>query len=59
VGSGGAEDSRTGSAGTVEKMELTSGAHASMVDREKALRTEGVNQRRKHTSAITPMACVG
>jgi hypothetical protein len=29
------------------------------VDREKAPRTEGVNQRRKRTSAITPMARVG
>jgi hypothetical protein len=30
-----------------------------MVDREKAPRTEGVNQRRKRTSVITPMARVG
>jgi hypothetical protein len=29
------------------------------VDREKAPRTKGVNQRRKRTSAITPTARVG
>jgi hypothetical protein len=29
------------------------------VDREKAPRKEGVNQRRKHISANTPTACVG
>jgi hypothetical protein len=40
-------------------MGLTRGAHASAVDREKAPRTEGVNQRRKRTSAITPTARVG
>jgi hypothetical protein len=40
-------------------MGLTSGAHASAVDREKAPRTEGVNQRRKRTSANTPTARVG
>jgi hypothetical protein len=38
---------------------LTCGAHASAVDRVKASRTEGVNQRRKRTSAFTPMARVG
>jgi hypothetical protein len=59
AGSGGAEDSWPGSAGAVEKTGLTCGAHASAVDREKAPRTEGVNQRRKHTSAITPTARVG
>jgi hypothetical protein len=47
------------SAGSLEKMELTSGAHALAVDREKALRTEGVKQRRKRTSTIMPMARVG
>jgi hypothetical protein len=40
-------------------MELTRGTHASAVDREKAPRTEGVNPRRKRTSAITPTARVG
>jgi hypothetical protein len=40
-------------------MGLTHGAHASAVDREKAPRTEGVNQKRKRTSAITPTARVG
>jgi hypothetical protein len=59
VGSGGAEDSWPRSAGAVEKTGLTHGAHASAVDREKALRMEGVNQRRKRTSAITPRARVG
>jgi hypothetical protein len=34
-------------------------AHASAVDREKKPRTEGVNQRRKRTFAITPMVRVG
>jgi hypothetical protein len=58
-GSRSGEDSRPGSAGVVEKMGLTSGAHASVVDREKAPRTEGVNQRRKRTSANMPTACVG
>jgi hypothetical protein len=43
----------------VEKTRLTSGAHASAVDREKAPRTEGMNQRRKRTSTNTPMARVG
>jgi hypothetical protein len=43
----------------VGKTGLTRGAHASVVDSEKASRTEGVNQRRKHTSAITPTAPVG
>jgi hypothetical protein len=43
----------------VGKIGLTRGAHASAVDREKAPRTEGVNQRRKRTSTITPMARVG
>jgi hypothetical protein len=49
----------TGSVGVVGKIGLTHGAHASAVDREKAPRTEGVNQRRKRTSTITPMARVG
>jgi hypothetical protein len=40
-------------------MGLTRGTHASVVDREKASRTEGVNQRRKRTSAITPTARMG
>jgi hypothetical protein len=43
----------------VEKTGLTSGPPVSVVCREKALRTEGVNQRRKRTSAITPMTRVG
>jgi hypothetical protein len=43
----------------VGKTGLTHGAHASAVDREKAPRTEGVNQRRKRTSTITPTARVG
>jgi hypothetical protein len=43
----------------VGKTGLTHGAHASAVDREKALRTEGVNERRKRTFAITLMAHVG
>jgi hypothetical protein len=38
---------------------LTRGAHESAVDKEKVPITEGVNQRRRRTSAITPMACVG
>jgi hypothetical protein len=59
LGSGGAEDSRPGSASTVEKTGLTSGPPMSTVGREKAPRTEGVNQRRKRSSAITPMARVG
>jgi hypothetical protein len=42
--------------GTVEKMKLASGAHVSAVDREKAPRTEGMNQRRKHIFANTPTA---
>jgi hypothetical protein len=46
-------------AGAVEKMGLTRGAHVSAVDREKAPRTEGVSQRRKRTSATTPTARVG
>jgi hypothetical protein len=49
----------TGPAGAVGKIGLIHGAHASAVDREKAPRTEGVNQRRKRTSANTPMARVG
>jgi hypothetical protein len=53
------EDSRPGSASVVEKTGLTRGAHASMVDREKAPRTEGVNQRRKRTSVITRTTHVG
>jgi hypothetical protein len=53
------EDSRPGSAVSVEKMGLTSGPPMSAVCREKALRTEGVNQRRKRTSAITPTTRVG
>jgi hypothetical protein len=57
--SGGAEDFRPGSTGTVGKTGLTRGAHASTVDREKAPRMEGVNQRRKCTSTITPTARVG
>jgi hypothetical protein len=59
VRSGGAEDSRPGSADAVEKTGLTSGPPMSAVGREKALRTEGVNQKRKRTSAITPTAHVG
>jgi hypothetical protein len=59
AGSGGIEDSRSGSAGVVEKMGLTSGPPVSVVCREKASRTEGVNQRRKCTSTITPMTRVG
>jgi hypothetical protein len=59
AGSGGAEGSRPGSAGAVGKTELTSGPHMSAVGREKALRTEVMNQRRKRTSAITPTARVG
>jgi hypothetical protein len=59
AGSGGTEDFRPGSAGTVGKTGLTHGAHASAVDREKAPRTEGMNQRRNRTSAITPTAHVG
>jgi hypothetical protein len=59
AGSGGAEDFRPGSAGTVGKTGLTRGAHVSAVDREKAPRTKGVNQRRKHTSANTPTARLG
>jgi hypothetical protein len=41
------------------KTELTRGTHASAVDREKAPRTEGVNPRRKCTSAIMPTARAG
>jgi hypothetical protein len=59
VGSGGTEDFQPGSADAVGKTELTRGTHASAVDREKAPRTEGVNPRRKRTSAITPMARAG
>jgi hypothetical protein len=40
-------------------MGLTSGPPMSAVGREKAPRTEDVNQRRKRTSAITPTARVG
>jgi hypothetical protein len=43
----------------VEKMGLTSGPPMSAVGREKAPRTEGMNPRRKCTSAITPTARVG
>jgi hypothetical protein len=59
AGSGGAEESQPGTAGTVEKMKLTSGPPVSAVDREKAPRTEGVNQRRKRTSENTPTTSVG
>jgi hypothetical protein len=59
TGSGGAEDSRPGSASAVEKTGLTSGPPVSAVCREKASRTEGVNQRRKRTSTIAPTACMG
>jgi hypothetical protein len=54
AGSGGAEESWPGSAVAVEKTKLTSGPLVSVVDREKALRMEGVNQRRKRISANTP-----
>jgi hypothetical protein len=53
------EDSRSELAGAVEKTGLTRGAQVSAVDREKAPRTKGVNQRRKRTSAITPTTLVG
>jgi hypothetical protein len=53
------EDFPLGSAGVVGKTELTRGTHASAVDREKVPRTEGVNPRRKRTSAITPTAHAG
>jgi hypothetical protein len=43
----------------VEKTGLTSGPPMSAVGREKAPRTEGVNQRRKRTSAITPTTRMG
>jgi hypothetical protein len=43
----------------VGKTGLTHGTHASAVDREKVPRTEGVNQRRKRTSAIKPTTRVG
>jgi hypothetical protein len=43
----------------VEKTGLTSGPPVSAVCREKVSRTEGVNQRRKCTSAITPTPRVG
>jgi hypothetical protein len=59
AGSGRAEDFRPGSADAVGKTGLTRGAHVSVVDREKASRMKGVNQRRKHTSAITPTTRVG
>jgi hypothetical protein len=52
------EDSRPGSAGAAEKTGLTSGPPMSALGREKAPRMEGVNQRRKRTSAITPIARV-
>jgi hypothetical protein len=58
-GSGGAEESRPGSADTVQKTELTSGSPMSAVGREKAPRTEDVKPRRKRTSAITPTTRVG
>jgi hypothetical protein len=45
--------------GGVEETGLTSRPPVSAVCREKAPRTEGVNQRRKHTSAIMPTARVG
>jgi hypothetical protein len=59
TGNGGVEDSWPGSAGAVEKTGLTSGPPVSAVCREKAPRTEGVNQRRKRTSAITPTTRMG
>jgi hypothetical protein len=43
----------------VEKTGLTIGPPMSAVGREKAPRTEGVNQRRKRTSANTPTVRVG
>jgi hypothetical protein len=59
AGSGGAMETRPGSAGTVEKTKPTSGPMCQWVDREKALRAEGVNQKRKHIFANTPMARMG
>jgi hypothetical protein len=59
AGSGDTGGSRPGLAGTVGKTELTSRPPMSAVGREKAPRTEDVNQRRKCTSAITPTARVG
>jgi hypothetical protein len=59
AGSGGAEGPRPGSVGTVGKTELTSGSPMSAVGREKAPRTEDMNQRRRRTSTITPTARVG
>jgi hypothetical protein len=59
AGRGGAEDSWLGSTGAVEKTGLTSGPPMSVVGREKAPRMKDVNQRRKRTSAITPMTHVG
>jgi hypothetical protein len=48
-----------GSAGAGWRKELTSGAHASVRERKKAPRTEGVNQRRKRLLQNTPKARVG
>jgi hypothetical protein len=59
AGSGGVEELWLGSAGTVEKAKLTIEPPMSAVDREKAPRTEGVNQRRKRTSGNTPTMRVG
>jgi hypothetical protein len=53
------EDSLSGSAGAMEKTGLTSGPPVSAVCREKAPRTEGVNQKRKCTSAFMPTTRVG
>jgi hypothetical protein len=53
------EDSQPRSTGAVEKSGMTSGPPMSAVGRQKAPTTEGVNQRRKRTSAITPMTRVG
>jgi hypothetical protein len=46
-------------ASAVAKMKLTSGPMCRRVDREKAPRTEGVNQIRKRISANTPTTRVG
>jgi hypothetical protein len=48
-----------GSAGVGWKKELTSGDHASAREREKAPRTEGMNQRRKRLLQNTPKARAG
>jgi hypothetical protein len=50
---------RPGSANALEKMELTSGAMHQRGNREKAPRTEGVNQRRKRLRRNTPTTRVG